>query len=268
MKKLEKIIKNRPTIMGIINLTPDSFSDGGKYNTLEKAIKRANELEKNQADIIDIGGESTGPKSPEVSEQEELERVIPVLKKIRKSTKLPISIDTYKAEVARQALEEGANIINDVTGLRGDKKMPQIIAKYNCPLILMYSKDNSPRTTIQKKRYNNVIQTIKDFLEERINHAKSQGINPQSIIIDPGMGQFISAIPRYSYEIIARLHKLTALGRPILIGMSKKSFLMGDINSRTTKALPLSTIAYLNGARIIRTHNVKETKEFFKSLNI
>jgi len=250
--------------MGILNTTPDSFSDGGKFDTIKKALKRARELEKEGADIIDIGGESTGPNSINVTEKEELERVLPIIKELRKNTELPISIDTYKAEVARQALESGANIINDVTALRGDKRMREVAAKYGCPVIMMFSKDKTARTTSKKINYNDIIKTILEFFEERINYAKKQGIKPSQIVIDPGMGQFISAIPKYSYEIISRLNELKKIKHPILLGISRKSFLGGEINKRTEKGLLISGIAYLNGVSILRTHDVKETIKFFK----
>lgn len=254
-------------IMGIINLTPDSFSDGGKYNTLQKALKRAKELEKQGADIIDIGGESTGPNSKNIPLKEELNRVIPFLKKLRKQTKLLISIDTYKSEVAKQALEAGANWVNDVTALRGDPKMAKIVARYKCPVILMYSKNSTPRTTIKNKNYKDVILTIKTFLKKRIAYAKKHGIKPENIIIDPGMGQFISAIPKYSYEIIARLPELKTLNHPILIGASRKSFIgTGPMKSRDQKSKIIEAIAYLNGASIIRTHNANFQTKHSSSL--
>ncbi len=258
--------QRRLQIMGILNVTPDSFSDGGEFNTLKKALKRARELEKQGADIIDVGGESTGPGSKEVSLEEELKRVIPVIKKLRKFTKIPISIDTYKSEVAEQALQAGANMVNDITALRGDPKMAKIIAKHKCPVILMYSKDKTPRTTTKKLKYKDVIKTIKDFLKKRIIYAKKHGIKLSQIIIDPGMGQFISAIPKYSYEIIARLHELKSLKRPILIGASRKSFLGESMKSRIERGSTISAIAYLNGASIIRTHDVKQIK-WLKNLN-
>lgn len=248
--------KTKLQIMGILNVTPDSFSDGGKFFTLKKALKRTKELEKQGADIIDIGGESTGPGSKYVPEKEELKRVIPIIKELGKITKLPISIDTYKSEVAQQALKAGANMVNDVTALRGDPKMASVIKKYKCPVILMYSKDTTPRTTVKKKKYKDVIKTIKNFLKKRIAYAKKQGIKSSQIIIDPGMGQFISALPQYSYEIIARLHELKSLGHPILIGASRKSFLGGSMKSRVEKGKIISAIAYSAGASIIRTHDV------------
>lgn len=249
-----KYPKNRPLIMGILNLTPDSFSDGGNYNTVKKAVQKVKEMEQKGVDIIDIGGESSGPNSKDVSLKEELNRVTPVLKAIRKITQLPISVDTYKSEVARKALEEGANVINDITALRGDSKMATVIAKYKCPVILMYSKDKTARTTRQEKNYKDVVKTIEEFLEKRIQYAKKQRISYKQIILDPGMGHFVSAISKYSYEIIARLGELKKLGYPILLGLSRKSFLGGTIEQRETKAEALEQIAFLNGANIFRKH--------------
>lgn len=265
MKILQLIKQKRPLIMGILNLTPDSFSDGGKFNNLKSALKRAKEIEKQGADILDIGGEGTGPKSKNISLEEELKRVIPILKILRKHIKIPISIDTYKSEVAKQALENGADLINDVTALRGDKKMAEVIAKYGCPVILMYAKDSTARTTIKNKQYKDVIKAIKDFLKTRVKYAKKAGI--KNIIIDPGMGHFVSSLPQYSLEIISRLKELKFLKYPILIGISRKSFLGGEIKDRDKKALPLTAIAVQHGASIIRTHNVKATVKICQQCN-
>lgn len=252
--------------MGILNLTPDSFSDGGKFNNQEKALKRVLEMEKEGADIIDIGGESTGPNSAHVSLEEEIKRVIPIFKIIRQNTKLPISIDTYKAKIAELALNEGADIINDVTALRSDQKIAKIAARHKCPIILMYSKDKTPRTTIKNIHYKDVITTIKNFLQKQIKLAKKAGILEENIIIDPGMGAFVSSIPKYSFEIISRLKELTKLGYPILLGASRKSFLGGTMQERNIKGQIISAIAYLNGASIIRTHDVKGTKYILDTL--
>jgi dihydropteroate synthase len=258
----------RPIYMGILNITPDSFSDGGKFNNIKKAIKQAKKLEKEGADIIDIGGESTGPNSKKISAGEEIKRVIPILKELKKKLKIPISIDTYKYEVAKKALEEGADIINDVTALRGSKKMGKLIAKYKCPIILMYSKDKTPRTTIKEKKYKDVISEIKKFLELRINYARKQGISKKNIIIDPGMGHFISKIPKYSFEVIAKLEKFKKLKCPILIGTSRKSFMGEEMNTRLNKAKVLNALACINGASIIRTHEIKEIKNFIENAEI
>jgi len=253
------IKKGKPTIMGILNFTPDSFSDGGKFNTIKNSITQIKQMEEDGADIIDIGGESTGPGSKDISLKEELKRTIPLIKEIRKHTKLPISIDTYKAEVARQALEEGANLVNDITALRGDKNMATVIKKYKCPIIMMHSKDKTARTTKKAVKYINVIKTIEQFLSKRIHYAEKMGIKKSQIIIDPGMGAFISTISQYSFEIIAQLKELQKFKLPILIGISRKSFLGGEMETRDAKSAALSAIAYINGASIIRTHNVKET---------
>ncbi len=254
MKKINS--RKGPLIMGILNITPDSFSDGGKFMTLEEAIKQAKKIIEEGADILDIGGESTGPNSKFVTQEEELSRVIPVIKAIREFSHIPISIDTYKANVAIDAIKSGADMINDVSAMREDPKMADVVKKYKCPIIMMYSKDNSPRTTTKDKKYTDVMQTIKKFFDERIKYAKSKGIKGDQIILDPGMGQYISNIPYYSFEIIARMSELEVLKKPILVGISKKSFLKEEISSREEKAKTLSAIAYINGANIIRTHNV------------
>lgn len=252
--------------MGVLNVTPNSFSDGGQHNEINKAIKRIKEMEEEGADIIDIGGESTGPNSKNISLEDEYQRVIPILRAALKITKLPISIDTYKAKIAEESLKLGAQMINDVTALRGNSKMAKIVAKYQVPIILMYSKDNSARTTLQEKHYKNVIKTIKEFLTKQIKFAREADIKNSQIIIDPGMGNFISKIPKYSFEILNRLEELKKLGYPICIGASRKSFIGGPMNERDLKGQIISAIAYLNGAGIIRTHDVKGTKNILEQL--
>jgi len=256
-------------VMGILNLTPDSFSDGGKYTNTKAAVAKAKEMEAAGADIIDIGGESTGPGSKNVKLKEELKRVIPTLRAIRKATALPISIDTYKSKVAKAALENGANIINDITALRGDKEMVKIARKFQCPLILMYSKDKSARTTIKPKNYKDIIQEVGDFLQERIAYARDHNIKKTNIILDPGMGQYISSKAEYSFEIIARLNQLANrfISHKILIGISRKSFIGGDIQDRDKKANLLTAIATLNGASIIRTHDVDGVRQTLNLIN-
>lgn len=263
------MISNKPKIVGVLNVTPDSFSDGGKFNTVEKALKHALEMEIAGADIIDIGGESTGPGSKDISEEEELLRVIPILKALRPKTKLQISIDTYKSQVAKQALQEGANIINDVTGLRGDAKMAETIAKFNCPIVIMFAKENTPRTSTLNITYDDILETIGDFFIRQMEYAKSQGIKPENIILDPGMGQFISGDPKYSIEIIERLNELVQKfpQNRFLLGISRKSFLGGDIKDRDELAKPLTELAIQNGASIIRTHDVKSVKDIIDKLS-
>lgn len=254
--------KDRPTIMGVLNVTPDSFSDGGDFVNVEDAVARALEMEENGADIIDIGGESSGPGSLNVSLDDEAARILPVLKAIREKVKIPISIDTYKSKIAEMALNEGAHMINDITALRGDEKMAAVVERYKCPVVLMYAKDDSARTTVKEHEYDDVVLTVKEFFKERLDL-----IDSELAVLDPGMGHFVSAVPRYSYELIARLAELKDFGRPILVGLSRKSFLGGKMEDRDERGLPLSAIAYLNGASIIRTHAVKALRGFFTKFN-
>lgn len=248
-------------IMGILNVTPDSFSDGGIYASPKAALQHATQLVHEGADIIDIGGEASGPGSKYVPAQEEMRRVLLVIERLNRSRflnqpKPAISIDTYKAEVAWHALAAGASIVNDVTALRGDPEMARVVAEFGVSVVLMYSKDPTARTTRFKKRYRDVIKTISDFLEERIDFALRSGIKHSQIIIDPGMGAFVSAIPKYSFEILHRLDELKKLDFPILVGVSRKSFLPGNIEQRLEPTLTANLLAIQNGADIIRVHDV------------
>jgi len=260
-----KLTIKKPLVMGILNVTPDSFSDGGEFNEKDKAVEWAISLIKNGVDILDIGGESTGPGTKDVSVEEELKRVIPVVKAIRKKNKkIWISVDTYKSEVAREAIKAGADMINDVTALRGDKKMAGFIAKSGVPVIFMYCKDNTPRTTRQKKEYKDVVFHVMDFMIERIAFAMAKGVKREQILIDPGMGAFVSSNPKYSLEIVNRLDEFKSLGFPILIGPSRKSFI-GDVldlpvSERKEGTLGVVAVAILRGANIVRVHDVKECK--------
>jgi dihydropteroate synthase len=206
-------------IMGILNITPDSFSDGGKLSSTETIAQTATQMIQDGASILDIGAESSGPGSTDVTLQQELDRLIPALKviiPIAKKHKVQVSIDTYKAEVGDQALQMGADIINDITGLRGDPNMASTIAKHNAKVVIMYSKDPTARTTKEAKEYTDVIATITEFLTKQIAHATEQGIKPKNIILDPGMGTFISTIPKYSYQILDRLQELKKTWLPSL----------------------------------------------------
>ncbi|HCW32497.1 MAG: dihydropteroate synthase, dihydropteroate synthase [Candidatus Peregrinibacteria bacterium GW2011_GWE2_39_6] len=260
-----KLHLDKTVVMGILNATPDSFSDGGDYFSTKNAISKSLKLIKEGAQIIDIGGESTGPKSKDVSIEEEYRRVIPVIQGLRKKNKATwISIDTWKAPIAEAALNAGANMVNDVTALRGDPQMGPLIAEKKVPLVLMYAKDATPRTTLKKKSYSNVLKTIHYFLETRIEMAQNLGIKKSHIILDPGMGAFISTIPKYSFEILAHLKNFTDLGCPLLIGASRKSFLVDSLDSKIPKnrlleSLIAAAIAALNNASILRVHDVCET---------
>lgn len=246
-------------IMGILNLTPDSFSDGGRFNTLALAESRILQLIEQGADMIDVGGESTGPGAPEVSEAEELERVKPIIDLIfqkKWNEKIMFSIDTYKASVAEYALKNGFGMVNDVTALRADPEMLRVLIKYKPYVILMYSKDPTPRTTQEPREYEDVLVTIKTFLQERVNVLLEAGFPREKIILDPGMGTFVSAIPDYSFEIIGRLKEFESLGFPLLVGISRKSCLGGKLEDRDPASVEWSVKAIENGAKIIRIHEV------------
>lgn len=262
MKKIQP--NGKPRIMGILNLTPDSFSDGGEHNTMKSAIKRFDEMIKQGADIVDLGGESTGPGSVDVSEEEELKRVIPVLKEVRKRSDILISVDTYKAEVAKQALENGADIINDVLAFRGDGDFAGTLANYDNQIIIMYSKDATGRTTGEDREYADVIQHIKDFFTERIAFAEKKGISRDRLILDPGQGAFVSTISKYSLQILKNLREFKSFGLPLMVGSSRKSFIgetLGlPLHERKEGSCACVAVAVGHGADIIRVHAVKEAK--------
>ncbi|MFH0838142.1 MAG: dihydropteroate synthase [Patescibacteria group bacterium] len=257
-------MKNFQQIMGVINLTPDSFSDGGEFNAPDPAIRRIREMIVQGADIVDIGGESTGPGSSNVSVKEELARVRPVIDTIVEKNltdKTLFSIDTYKTSVAEYALKHGFQMVNDVTALRGDQDMIGILLKYKPYIVLVYSKDPTPRTTKEVVEYDDVIASIKSFLMERISVLVEAGFPEKKIIIDPGMGAFISSIPDYSFEVINRLKELRLLGFPILVGISRKSCLGGRMADRDQPSVDWSLKALQNGASVIRIHNVALMKK-------
>ena len=253
-----------PKIMGVVNVTPDSFSDGGDFYKQEDAEKQIKKLIKDGADIIDIGGESTGPNSQVVSLEDEMKRVKPIIDFIVKNKlykKAEFSIDTYKAPVARYALENGFTIVNDVTALRGDPDIVDVLVEYQPQVILMYSKDQTPRTTTENMQYADVIASIKSFLIGQIVVLLDAGFPEENIILDPGMGMFISADPKYSFEIIERLPELKQMGYPICVGVSRKSFLGGKLKDREIPSAEWSIRAIKNGADIVRTHNVTLLKK-------
>jgi len=250
--------------MGILNLIPDSFSDGGEFNKETVAISRIQEMIEQGANIIDIGGESTGPGSPDVSEDEELKRVKSIVDTVSdkwRTNDVLFSIDTYKAPIAEYALKNGFSMVNDVTALRGDPEMIKVLLKYEPYIVLMYSKDSSPRTSKEAVEYDDVMASIKTFLTERISTLVEAGFPEDKIIIDPGMGAFISSVPDYSFEVINRLKELKLLGYPILVGISRKSFLGGKLEERDEPSVEWSLKALKNGANIIRIHNVKALRK-------
>jgi dihydropteroate synthase len=255
-------------IMGIVNVTSDSFSGDGllaraAYSLRPTAIAdSAQGLVDDGADIIDIGGESSRPGARPVSLKEELVRVIPAIKAMRRKINAPISVDTYKSEVARQALDNGADMINDITALSGDHKMAKVIAGYRAAVVLMHMR-GSPRNMQKNPRYKNCMEEIISYLRKAIDCALEAGIDFEKIIVDPGIG-FGKGV-WHNLEIIRSLSQLKILGRPILIGTSRKSFIgkitASSVSGRLPGTISSNCLALINGARILRVHDVKETKQ-------
>lgn len=252
-------------IMGILNITPDSFSDGGKYNNAESALKRAVEMKEEGADIIDIGAESTRPGAESIGEQEELDRIMPIVEKIVKEVDIAVSIDTYKSKIAEETLKAGAVIINDITGLKGDKKMAEIVSDNDAIAVLMHMQGN-PKNMQENPVYDDLIGDICIDLKESIKLAEMAGIKNENIIVDPGIG--FGKTASQNYEILKKLNEFKSLGYPILVGTSRKSFigkaLDKDAQNRIFGSLATATIALKNGASIVRVHDVKETKQVIK----
>jgi len=264
-------VKNRllhkeiPLIMGILNVTPDSFYDGGRYIKLEDALKRALEMIEEGADIIDVGGESTRPFSEPASTYEELKRVIPVIEHIRAQTDIPISIDTYKSEVAKEALCAGADIVNDISGFGFDEKMAETVARFNAYAVIMHIK-GTPRDMQLNPYYDDVIGEIIEYFKERLNFALSSGIEREKIILDPGIG--FGKRVEDNLKIIKELRRFKEFGLPLLIGTSMKSFIGhvtgSDVNERVEGTLASIAISIWNGADIVRVHDVKKAKKVIK----
>jgi len=257
-------------IMGILNITPDSFSDGGKYIDPDNALKQAEKLIENGADIIDVGGESTRPFSKEVSPDEELKRVIPVIKKIRKlNPSIPISIDTRHAIVAKHAVESGADIINDVSGLKYDPEMGKITVDSGVPVIIMHSISNPEEMQINPEYCENIIDAISKDLYDMTQKAVEIGIKPENIIIDPGIG--FGKTLEHNLEIIRRIKEFESLGFPILVGVSRKSVIANILNlppdEREEANISLGAYLASNGIDIIRVHDVKKHYRAFKVLD-
>jgi dihydropteroate synthase len=251
----------RPSVMGVVNVTPDSFSDGGVNFRTEDAVRAARRMIGEGAAIVDVGGESTRPGSEGVSLDEELRRVVPVLEQLAGA---PLSIDTSKAEVARRALELGAELVNDVTALRGDPELAGVVADSGAYLCLMHMR-GEPRTMQVDPRYGDVAVEVSAFLEERLQAAVAAGISEQRICLDPGIG-FGKTVAQ-NFELVRRLDVLVALGRPVLIGLSRKSSLgrlLGDPQAgtgSTAASVGAAVAAYEKGATILRVHDVRETVE-------
>ena len=261
MKQSIEELLPRPSVMGVVNVTPDSFSDGGAFLHPQAAIAEARGMLDEGAAIVDVGGESTRPGSEGVSVEEELDRVEPVLAAL---VDVPVSIDTSKAEVARRALEAGAVLVNDVTALRGEPGLAGIVADSDACLCLMHML-GEPRTMQEGPRYDDVVSEVKAFLEERLEFATEAGIDEERICLDPGIG--FGKTVEHNLELLARLDEIVALGRPVLVGASRKRFLgrlLGDEEALTgpvSAGVALAALAYERGATIFRVHDVREHVE-------
>ncbi len=257
--KLKMNFGKRTYIMGILNVTPDSFSDGGKFISADDAVRHALQMEKDGADIIDIGGESTRPGAKGISAREELRRVIPVIKELKRRSRATLSIDTTKSVVAREALKAGASMINDISGLRFDRMIAKVAADFKVPVIIMHMRGR-PRTMQVNPSYNDLIGEILEYFAESIRIAAACGVSEDKIIIDPGIG--FGKTLEHNLEIIRRLKEFKSLGRPIAIGVSRKSFIGKILDLPTQQRLEGTSAsvgaAISNGADIIRVHDSAE----------
>ncbi|MBB6669601.1 dihydropteroate synthase [Cohnella nanjingensis] len=244
----------RTLLMGILNVTPDSFSDGGKYANAEAAVARAKQMAEEGADLIDIGGESTRPGHDPVTPEEELRRVIPVIEAVRAAVKLPISIDTYRAETARQALEAGAHVLNDIWGLKREPKMAEIAAEYGCPIILMHN-----RTA---RDYLDFVPDVLQDLRDSVARAHAAGVSDENIWLDPGIG--FAKDYGENVELMGRLDELASLGYPVLLATSRKTFIRQTLDLPADDVVEgtaaTTTAGILQGCQIVRVHDVREMK--------
>lgn len=246
--------------MGVLNVTPDSFSDGGNFFALETAIEHGVRMAAEGADIIDIGGESTRPGAEPVAAGEELRRTIPVIERLKAKIDVPISIDTSKAEVARAAIHAGASIVNDITGGRGDQGMLPLIAETKSAFIIMHMQ-GTPRTMQKQPRYEDVVSEVADFFRQQYARAIGCNVDPMAIAFDPGIG--FGKTLEHNLELLAQLERLRADDRPLVVGVSRKSFLAKLIDSpemkdRLTPAVALTSLLRARGADVFRVHDVKE----------
>jgi len=253
-----------PVLMGILNVTPDSFSDGGEFFGVELALAQAEKMLDEGAHMIDVGGESTRPGSDPVSPEEELHRVLPVVQGILGARpEAIISIDTYRALTAEAALDAGARVVNDVTALRGDPKMAGLVAERGCPVVLMHML-GEPKSMQRDPRYEDVVREVRDFLAGRVEYAAGVGVREENVILDPGVG--FGKTLRHNLELLNGLNVFVELGFPVLIGASRKSFLgkiLGseDTGDRLFGTVATSVMAYEQGAILFRVHDVRANKE-------
>ena len=258
LKQREIVLGDRTLLMAILNLTPDSFSDGGQYSDPDRAFARAIELEDLGADILDIGAESTRPGSARISEAEELRRLIPVLKRLRGKLTIPISVDTYKSAVAEKAIEHGAEIINDPTGILLDPALPKVAAKYDAGMVVNHMR-GTPETWSKLPPIKNLMRSIAIDLEASLHRARLSGVQKHQFVVDPGLG--FGKRREQNSEIIANLELLRVFDLPILIGPSRKSFLRKEQELATEFATAAAvTAAVLHGAHLVRVHDVAAMK--------
>jgi dihydropteroate synthase len=252
----------RPAVMGVLNVTPDSFSDGGSFLEPDAAVAHGRLLASEGADLIDVGGESTRPGSEPVSLEEELRRVVPVIERLAAAVETPISIDTRKASVARAALAAGATFVNDVSALRGDPDMAAVVADSGADVCLMHMQ-GEPETMQDDPRYDDVVSDVKDFLEERLAFAIGEGVTPERIWLDPGIG--FGKTLDHNLELLRRLGELAAIGQPVVVGASRKR-LIGTLTGRPegdrlAGSLAAAVLACERGAAMVRVHDVAATRE-------
>lgn len=260
-------LTHRGLIMGIVNVTPDSFSDGGRFNDTGRAVEHALQLVADGADILDIGGESTRPGAEPVEETEELRRVLPVIRAVRSATKALISIDTMKASVARAAIDAGADIINDVTGLRADAAMPRLAAQTNAGIVVMHM-TGTPQTMQVNPQYEDVVAEVRAYFEKRLQLLEHEGIAAERVVLDPGFG-FAKTL-EHNLTLFRELAQLSTL-RPLLIGISRKSTIAKVIGSdamedRYWPTVALTAHAREHGARIVRVHDVRPNQEALRMM--
>ncbi len=255
-------LDQRTHVMGALNVTPDSFSDGGRYFEPDRAVEHGLQMAADGADIIDVGGESTRPYAKRLTCSEELDRVLPVIEALRKESDIPISIDTYKSEVAKKALNAGASMINDISALRFDPHMARVAARGGVPLILMHMK-GTPENMQENPVYRNLISEISQFLTSAIDRSVAAGVREDLILVDPGIG--FGKTFDHNLEIIKELSRFKSLGRPILLGTSNKAFIghiLGKgVNERETGTMATVAAGVMNGAHIVRVHHVKKAVE-------
>lgn len=251
-----------PLLMGIVNVTPDSFSDGGRFVQRDAAVEHALQLAEDGADILDIGGESTRPGSEQVDEAEELRRVVGVIEQLRTQTDRLISIDTTKSEVARLSLSAGADIVNDISGLTFDPAMPDVCAASDCGVICMHIK-GTPQTMQDEPKYDNVVAEVSTFLSDRIAALTSAGIDPQRIVTDPGIG--FGKTAQHNIDLLSNVRTLRSLGRPVLIGHSRKRFLAKvvgrPVEERMSGTVGVAVAVAAQSADMIRVHDVREVRD-------